>query len=196
MTAKIYSLSDESYLSLLLTDTEIYLSNEALSSEAAFERVRMGSAVQGLVIPLTAITKIEYTTDTVSAEVHYVDNGEADVEEINFELGQNSLFAQDVANRLTLRHTEEEEGFVAAILPGLIFLVVAAGLFALALSLDDEDVLGRRGNRRVAILRLIWGILGQTGVLLVLGLAIAFALYLIFDNVFNRAIIHTYSKNG
>ena len=197
MTPKIYALDDEdSWQSLWLTEAELQISPLKCRNPSQFLEARNNGKSLQVVVPLDKIERLIYTEDDYDVTIDFPDDpykqGGVTVE--FKDRGEAQEFIRSLSGHLNLRKSEEEEDLMSALYSTVPWFLGAIGLLIAALLIKEEDVMGRRGRKGAAIARLIYGILGETGVIAVAGIAVAATGYLLFSRVTNRKSVATYRR--
>lgn len=193
--SKIYTLTGEDHQSMLVSEQAIHVSHTSLHNEADFTATLASDPQLERIIAFSSITEVEYNDQDLNDLIltHPPILGD-DTTVLGFESEREAEhFRKDLISRLNLSiASQEEESAMSILFSYAIPVVVCLGLFAFFMTVDPSEVEGRRGRKGAAILRLIYGTIGQTGLLVIIGLATAFFGYTLFNRLSNRGTIITY----
>ena len=185
---------DGDYESIMITDTELHLSPANIRTEAEFAAARNAAPDLQRIVPISAITEVTSNDQsTLLTLTHAPILGDPETYvDLNDEIATRRLRDHIVAEqRLKLAGTEEESTMSILFANGLPLLGAIAA-FIFFMSVTEEEVAGRRGRKGAAILKLLYGILGQTGVLILIALVAAFLAYQLFQSLTNRSVYSNY----
>ena len=197
MTPKVYLLDeDQTYKSALLTESEVHLSSEQYATAEQFLQPSSASGVHQISVPLQSISKVTYIERDVDVTLDYPDDPAGDGgATLEFEDRESAAeFTRAITTQQNMQKAETEEELTSALYATVPWLLGAVALLVVAILVDEEDIMDARTRRGTGIIKLIYGIVGQTGVILITGLASAFLAYQVFSRVNNRRTVYTYTQ--
>jgi len=202
MENQVITLSGEKYKSLGFTDKRLYLSQKNEKDFAALEKTgqNVGITSEGIYVLLEKLESIHLNTGDTDIKVKYLDYSKKKKSlTFKFDRVEKSLaFAELLGNKLTLKKEVTQEKQWLPLLKNVGWLTLTVGLTYFMVGMEDGSEMDSSGSRKsrggAAILRIIYNLVGPTGILIIgslISLAIIWATYNRFkkpeqDIVFTR----------
>ncbi|MCB0688815.1 MAG: hypothetical protein KDC53_19895 [Saprospiraceae bacterium] len=199
MENKIFDVGAGFYKSMVLRDSEIWLSQNKVDNLDKFEKAvqKVGMMKSAYALPLSYITGISFNDASVSTKIKYNDEGKEKSLNIGFDSEElSNEFGEYLGQKLGFSRSEVIEGQTKPLLWNLLLVLVTMVSTYILGTLEDTTQLADGGSRRSrsrgAIAKIIIDTIGHTGVIII-GLILTFYfIYKAYRRYSNPALVITY----
>lgn len=196
MENQIIQVTEAKWKSILLNETELWLSQDKIKDFQNFERaVRYPGSfkVAGVSYSLDKIMRLRFNelSDTINLE--YTSSEKTKKVELKFnDKEQAKQFGNYLGEKLGFNRHVNQENKTTPLLKQLLYLIVVIVITVfLGTSVDSEDVNSSNVRKGGALLRIIYDTIGQTGILILgslISIFLAYKLYNRYQNPVNDII--------
>ncbi|MEZ5045143.1 MAG: hypothetical protein R2828_34935 [Saprospiraceae bacterium] len=199
MENQIIQVTEAKWKSILLNETELWLSKDKIKDFQNFERaVRYPGSfkVAGISYSLDKIVGLRFNESSDTVNLEYSNSEKTKKVELKFnDKEQARQFGSYLGEKLGFNRNVTQENRTIPLLKQLLYLIVSIGITAfLGTSVDSEDLNSSGGRKGGAILRIIYDTIGQTGILILGSLISIFLAYKLYDRYQNPVNDIIYEK--
>jgi len=199
MKNEIIFLSGEKFKTLGISEERIFLSEKKEQQFSTLQKTAqdVNDTSKGKAILLEKINKLQLNTGGAKVKINYQDYTKKNktVEVALNSVEQSKAFAQYLGGILGMNQTVSTEQQWLPLLKNIGWLILTLGLTYFMGTMDDASDLETSGGRRTrggaAILRIIYDMVGQTGVFIIgtlIAVGIGYNAYKRFSNPENNIV--------
>lgn len=188
MENQIIALAGEKFKTLGLSDKRLYLSQKNEKDFTALEKTaqNVGVTSEGRYIFLEKLESIHLNTGDAAVKLKYLDYSKKNKSlTFSFNRTEKSLaFAQSLGDKLKFKKEVSQEQQWLPLLKNIGWLTLTVGLTYFMVGMEDGSEMSSSGSSKsrggAAILRIIYNIVGPTGILIIgslISLGIIWATY-------------------
>ncbi len=198
MINQIFILTNKMWKSIMITDTEFWISYEKEKSVEAFAQAleNTGMMRHAMKYPLTSIKKITFNEATKSVKLIFT-NEKDKIKKMTLDFDQEQLsnqFGETLGSIVKLNRSESKEGMLKVIAPKILYLImIAVGcIFLMPMVGTGQLANDTSANKGKGIMvQMIIDTIGQTGIVIIALIAAGYTIYQLYKrykNPYNNVV--------